>query len=170
MTVPCLRHSAAYREFVETGLAESDEEFIEAMKASPRSIGGDAFREWVDDLYQKLVDKHGVKEDASFRRITEPLDAGKVLETLAEGLTTDVSMFRRRMRNSVLRGIAARLLIKFGGLTQRAAAETLGLGTGSAVSVQIRNAGAKLAEDKELSRQVEKVECYLVKMRESRKA
>ncbi len=158
-----------YRAFVETGLAEEDEEFNQALKASPRSIGGDAFREWVDDLYQKLVDKHGVKEDVSFRRVTEPMDAEQVLKALAEVLETDVESFRKRRRNSVLRGIAARLLIKYSGVTQRTAAELLGLGTGAAVSVQMRNAGAVLAEDKRLSREVAAVEGHLSGLRESRK-
>jgi len=158
-----------YRKFVETGLAEGDEEFNKALKASPRSIGGDAFREWVDDLYQKLVEKHGAKEDVSFRRVTEPLDAGQVLEALAEELEMDVGVFRKRRRNSVLRGIAALFLIKYSGMTQRTAAEMLGMGTGSAVSVQMRNAGAVMAEDKNLGRQVEQVKSRLVKLRESRK-
>ena len=64
-----------YREFIEAGLAEEDEDFKDALKASPRSIGGDSFREWVDEIYQKLVEKCDVKEDVSFRRITEPMEA-----------------------------------------------------------------------------------------------
>ena len=68
--------SKRYREFVETGLAKSDDDFKAAMKLSPRSIGSDGFRTWVDKLYQEMIERHGCPEDAAFRRITEPLCTG----------------------------------------------------------------------------------------------
>ena len=46
----------AYREFVEAGLAEDDEDFKVALKESPGSIGSDGFRAWIDELYQKLIE------------------------------------------------------------------------------------------------------------------
>ena len=156
-----------YREFVESSLVKEDEEFKESLKASPRSIGGDSFRRWVDEVYQKLVEKRDVREDVSFRRITEPLDPGQVLEVLAEVLKVDVGEFKKRRRDSVLRGFAARLLIRYGGLTQREVAGILGMATGSAVSVQMRNAAAVLAEDSVLSRQEEKAVSRLAKLRET---
>ncbi|MFW6152433.1 MAG: transposase, partial [Verrucomicrobiota bacterium] len=39
-----------YRQFVESGLAESDEDFKVALKESPRSIGSDYFRARIDEL------------------------------------------------------------------------------------------------------------------------
>lgn len=155
-----------YRQFVESGLAKEDEEFKEALTASPRSIGGDSFRAWVDEVYQKLVEKRDVMEDVSFRRITEPLDSGQVLEVLAKVLKVDVEEFKKRRRDSVLRGIAARLLTKYSGLTQREVAKILGMATGSSVSVQMRKAATVLAEDRVLIRQVEKAASWLVKLRE----
>ena len=47
------------------------------------------------------------------------------------------SALRRRSRNRVARGAAAWALVRHAGLTQRAAAEVLGMGTGAAVSQQM---------------------------------
>ena len=74
---------AKYRAFVESGLAETDDEFDAVLQASPRSIGGDSFRAWVDEIYEKLAAGHGAKEDIAFRHITEPMDGGAVLEIVA---------------------------------------------------------------------------------------
>lgn len=159
-----------YREFIEAGLAKEDEDIKEALKASPRSIGGDSFREWVDEIYQKLVEKCDVKEDVSFRCITEPMETGKVLVVLAEELKVDVEEFRKHRRNSVLRGIAAKLLIRYSGLTQREVAGVLGLATGASISVQMRRAGAELVENRGLSCQVDKAMNRLATLREGNKS
>ncbi|MFA5343972.1 MAG: hypothetical protein WC381_08420 [Kiritimatiellia bacterium] len=58
-----------YREFVETGLAAEDEDIKLALKESPRSIGGERFRGWVDGLCRELIEGHRHSEDALFRRI-----------------------------------------------------------------------------------------------------
>jgi hypothetical protein len=158
-----------YREFVEAGLKEEDEDFKGALTASPRSVGGDSFREWVDEIYQKLVEKSDVKEDVSFRSITEPMEARQVLEVLAEALDVEVEEFSRHRRNSVLRGIAGRLLIRYSGLTQRTVAELLGVATGASISVQMRRAGEALAADRVLSRQVDKAMGRLAELRKSEK-
>ncbi len=144
-----------YRTFVEGGLAETDEEFKAALKASPRSIGSDAFRGWVDELYRKLVETHGRAEDAAFRRITEPLAAEAVLGLLADEFRVDVDAFGQRRRDSFLRGVAARFLCRYAGLTQREAAHVLKMGSGAAISHQLRKLSAAEAGDRQLRRRVE---------------
>jgi len=149
--------SKRYREFVETGLAEDDEDFQMALKESPRSIGGDSFRCWVDELYQKMIEGHNAREDISFRHITEPLPVETILNILAEVLDVEIDAFRQRRRNSPLRAIASRMLMRFGGQTQRQAAGHLEMGTGGAVSAQVRKLPGLLAGDRQLRRKLKKI-------------
>jgi len=157
-----------YREYVEAGLAESDDEFQAALAASPRSIGSEGFRAWVDDLYQKLVEGHSTREDIAFRRITEPLAVEAVLNTVAEVLDVEISSLRERRRNSPLRAIAARMLIRFAAQTQRQAAEHLCMGTGGAVSAQVRRLSSLLDEDARLRSATARIERRLAERREEK--
>jgi REP element-mobilizing transposase RayT len=126
-----------YREFVEAGLAENDKEFEKVLKASPRSIGGVAFRTRVDTLYEKVMAGHGATEDIAFRHITEPLRADAVLNMLAAGLNVEKDEFCRRQRGSMLRAVAARYLMKYAAQSQRDVAKVLNAGSGSAISKQL---------------------------------
>jgi len=144
-----------YRQFVESGLAEDDEDFKTAMKASPRCIGGEAFRGWVDELYQKVIEKQRRPEDALLRRATRPLETGNVLAEVAQAFGVEVGELKRRRRTSALRGVAAWLLVKYSGLTQRDAAAVLGVGTGAAVSIQIRKAQAWALKDAQLRKRIQ---------------
>ena len=154
-----------YREFVESGLAESDDDFQVALKLSPRSIGGDGFRAWIDELYQKRLDKHARPEDVSFRRITEPLPAGETLSILAEIFDVETEEFKRRRRNSPLRAVAARFLIRYAGRSQRDVADLLGIGSGAAVCNQLNRLTDKLVKDRRLRRQVAEAEKRLEEAR-----
>ena len=156
-----------YREFVETGLAEEDEDIKMALKESPRSIGGDGFRAWVDELYQKLIERHRCPEDAAFRRITEPLGTDAVLAVLAEVFEVPIEEFNHRRRDSALRGIAGRFLVRHAGLTQREAAAKIGAGSGGAVSRQMRKVRVLLENDRRLCRQVERAEERIKKLRQT---
>ena len=154
-----------YREFVETGLAESDDDFKVALKLSPRSIGSDGFRAWIDELYQKRVETHAKPEDVSFRHITEPLPPDDVLAILSEILEVDVDEFKRRRHSSPLRAIAARYLIRYAGQSQRDVAELLSIGSGSAVCKQLNSLPVKLSKDRRLRRQVKQAEERLEELR-----
>lgn len=154
-----------YREFVESGLAESDEDFQVALKASPRCIGGDGFRAWIDELYQKRVETHARPEDVSFRHIAEPLPAGDVLAILTEIFGVEVEEFKRRRHNSPLRAVAAHSLIRYAGLSQRDVADLLKVGSGAAVCNQLNRLSEKLAKDRRLRRQVKQAEERLEELR-----
>ena len=136
-----------YREFVESGFAESDDDFKVALKLSARSIGSEGFRAWVDELHQKRLETHARPEDVSFRHITAPLPAGDVLAILGEIFNVDVAEFSRRLHDSPLRATAARLLIRYAGLSQRAVADLLDIGSGAAVCNQLNRFDDKLAAD-----------------------
>ena len=147
-----------YRRFVESGLAANDEEFEQALKASPRSIGSDEFRERIDTLYEKLVGSYRRAEDASFRRTVEPVAAESVLSVVAEALGVEPDEFRCRRRNSMLRAVAARCLCRYSGLTQRDAAAALAIGSGAAVGYQLHKLAAQLPQDRALRRRLNQIE------------
>ena len=154
-----------YRTYVEAGLAETDTEFKEALERSPRSIGSDAFRAWVDARYQELAGIRGGSEDISFRRITEPLPSQEVLELVAGTLSVEVDAFRQRRRNSLLRAVAAHFLCRYAGLTQRDAAAVLGVGSGAAISHQLRKLATVLSGDARLRRLLRQAEQRLEERR-----
>ncbi len=148
----------AYRKCVESGLAQDDEDFKVAMKKSPRSIGGSDFRAWIDELYEKMVEEHAEPEDVSFRHITEPLSSDTVMEVLCDILKVEAGEFRQRRRNSPLRGIAAKYLLRYAGQTQREAAKLLGAGSGSTISKHLTRLRDRLPEDKKLARLLRKAQ------------
>jgi REP element-mobilizing transposase RayT len=135
-----------YREFVESGLAESDDDFKVALKESPRSIGGDGFRAWIDDLYQERLDRHARPEDVSFRRITEPLSPQAVLTVLCRMFHVEQEALLRRSRRSAPRAAAARFLTLYSGLSQREAATVLNMGSGAAVCNQLKSLPERLKD------------------------
>ena len=112
--------------------------------------GGDSRYAWVDGLYQKRVAESRQPEDASFRNIRNALDKTTVLAALSKVFKTPEECFRRRRRDSALRGVAARCLCKHAGLTQREAAAVLGMCSGAAVSHQLRKAAGLLQSDPKL--------------------
>jgi REP element-mobilizing transposase RayT/predicted transcriptional regulator len=159
-----------YREFVEAGLAESDDDVKVALKESPRSIGSDGFRARIDELYQKRLETHARPEDVSFRHITEPLPPGDILAVLADVFAVEESEFSLRSRGSALRAVASKLLIRYAGLTQRDVADLLGIGSGAAVCNQLRRLPDKLAASRRLRKQVKESEVRLDKHKLSRYA
>jgi putative transposase len=157
-----------YREFVETGLSESDDDFKIALKKSPRSIGGDGFRARIDEVYQKMVETHSRPEDVSFRRITEPVPPEDVLDILSGIFEVDADEFKRRRQSSPLRAVAIRYLLRYAGLSQRDVADLLNIGSGAAVCNQLNRLPEKLSKDRRLRRLVKQAEERLEELRSSR--
>lgn len=143
-----------YREFVEAGLAKTDEDFQQILTLSPRSIGGDGFRAWVDKRHRELLEQYARPEDVSFRHASDCLPAAEVLRVLGEVFGVGVDEFRRRHRRSPLRAAAARFLIRYAGQTQREVAARLGMGSGSAVNKQLATLPVKLADSRQLRRRM----------------
>lgn len=158
-----------YREFVETGLAKGDKDFEAALRGSPRSIGSDGFRDRIDELCQKMVEGHNAREDIAFRHITEPLMVETILNTLADVCGVEIDVFRQRRRGSPWRAIAARMLIRFGAQTQREVAVLLDMGTGGAVSAQVRKLPGLLGKNHALRGTVEQIERKLEGLRAERR-
>jgi hypothetical protein len=156
---------ALYMQYVESGLAVTDREFLEAYRRSPRCIGGRDFVSHVDDLYREISESYTSQEDVTFRRILEPVDPESVLSVVAEVFAIEKRGFLRQRRNCPLRGIAAGLLLKYSGLTQRQIANLLNLSSGSTISKQIRRSRNLIEENRELSSQVEQCKKILEEMR-----
>lgn len=155
----------AYREFVETGLATADEAFQEALKACPAGIGKESFLKWVEGLRGRKLEGANRPEDLAFRRVREPLPTAVVAEVVAEVLGVSPEDFGKRRRNSALRALASRFLIRYAGQTQREVAARLGTGTGGAISAQVARLPGLLEGDARLARKVRQIERRLEERR-----
>lgn len=142
------RRQREYRQYVEEGLATTDAEFVEVLKRSPAAIGGEEFLAWVRDTCIEMGEKAAKPEDVSFRREVLLVSKDKVLEVVCKHLCITPNDLRERRRNSLLRPIAARMLVKYAGLTHRQVADTLGMKSGVSASLQARRAMALKADGK----------------------
>ena len=147
-----------YRAYVESGLARDDEEMRKALWVSARSIGGEKFREWVEEKHEKLNGKAGNWEDVAFRRVRGELPVKDVLQAVATFCGVTPADLLRRQRGTIARGVAARWLCRYSGLTQRKAARTLGLNTGAAVSAQLRTLARRMDADAALRENIRNAE------------
>ena len=156
---------ALYRRYVESGLATTDREFLEAYRISPRCIGGNDFVSHVEELYYEISDKYTCPEDVTFRRMADPLDRESVLSVIEDVFEIERAQLFSQRRDYPLRGIAAMLLLKYSGLTQRQIAVLLNVRSGSTVSKQIARSRKLIAEDDEWSCLVRKCEHALDRLR-----
>jgi putative transposase len=150
MTGSTARKRQQYRKFVEAGLAESDEELAAVLKESRLSIGGTEFRDKIKEMHDNLLMGRKRKEDASLRRRVGRLTRDEILAEICRELKIERCEIAKRRRGNWARPLAAMMLSKYGGLTQRDIADEMGLSTGSAVSFQVRKLNASLASDKHL--------------------
>jgi transcriptional regulator with XRE-family HTH domain len=142
-----------YAAYVEAGVAEDDEEFRVELMRSARSIGDEEFRAEVDDRYAQAVEAMRRPEDAALRRTAgQRVASGAILEAVAAagGVAVDAVLSRRR--DSPLKAIAASLLVRHAGLTQRDIAQLLGMRSGSSVSHQLRRLRGALIADQRVAR------------------
>ena len=156
------RQAELYRELVEGGLARTDEEFARLLKASPRSLGGDRFRRWVDGLYRKLLGRHGEETSAPAAGAGTTVDPDQALDVVARQLRVAKEQLGRRQRGSMARPIAAHVLCKHCGMTRQAAAEALGLTTGAAVTAQLRALRTALDKDPKLAETLATIESLIL--------
>jgi hypothetical protein len=147
-----------YEKYVEEGLKRPDEEFLEAMMRSPRSIGDDKFREWVEEEHQVLMKTHGREEDISFRMVGKRVLPEQVLKAVTAQWKMSLPELARRRRGCLAKAVAAWMLEKHAGLTRRAIGPWLGIGSGTGVGYQIRQAMDGMKTESGLARRVERIE------------
>jgi len=111
--------SGKYRKFVEAGIAKTDEEFMQLKDSSRYSIGSLGFDSHIRSLYKKMVEGREVVEDVSFRNQIEPLCIETVIAAVCEVFGVKEDVIYTRQRDSLVRPVAAKMLCKFAGLTQR---------------------------------------------------
>ena len=138
---PGLRKSKAtkrYQQYVETGLAETDTEFRDLLAKSDLAVGSEAFVADVRERHAQAAHGRVRREDLAFRKQVSFVPVPRILEAICQRYGIGESDLHRRRYDDGIKPVAAALLTRLGGLSQRAAAEHLGLTTGAAVCLQLR--------------------------------
>lgn len=156
-----------YRQYVEGSVAEEDGELLHALKASALGIGGAEFLDALKARYIEVTRAYKTRDDVSFRHVVQPLPPGQVLSVTARGLGVTTDAFLQRRRNSLLRGIAGRMLTGYAGLTQRGAGALLGVQCGSGIARQAARVAALRKQDRRLNRKLGLIEAELDVLRAS---
>ncbi|MFC1764471.1 transposase [Planctomycetota bacterium] len=151
---PKKKQSVCYRRFVEGGIRYIDQAFIETKRQSRLCIGSD---DRTKEMYLEMLQAHGCKEDASFRRGGKIHAVDDVLATTLEILGVSRDSLLRRSRNSMVRPLVAYALCRYTGCTQRAAAAVMGGCSGVAISQQLKKLHTQLASDKKLKSMVRRL-------------
>jgi REP element-mobilizing transposase RayT len=102
--------------------------------------------------YVSMTKERSVRsEDVAFRRIQERVPAPLILDRVCSFFGITLAQLRAHRKRDRFKPIAAWLLTKLGGLTQREVATLLGLETGAAVCLQLKrlkeNPPPSLTED-----------------------
>jgi len=153
--VPAKKQRQAYRRFVETGLAESDEEFLTLLKTSRWGIGNDVFQAEIRDLHTVRTLNARRCEDVAFRCLEPVATAETVLDAVAGAFGVERAALQRRQYGCAARAAAALLLGRSAGMNQRDIGSLLGMGTGSAVCRQLQRLRDRQADDHALNEQIE---------------
>ncbi|MBL7221301.1 MAG: transposase [Phycisphaerae bacterium] len=152
------KRPAAYRKFVESGIAESDRDLQRILAVSPLAIGSEKFVHWVRGMHDKLSGGRRRSEDVTLRRRLRRLAAERVIEIVCGQLGAEREEVSRQRKGSLLRPIVAKMLCRYSGLTQRQAGECLGLSTGAAVSMQLKALTAAVASKGKVRKQLAAIE------------
>ena len=132
------RAELAYRSYVETGLATTDEDFLEAYSNARLALGPDDFRRGVEGRHLKLLKASRSKEDVAFRRAPALQSAQTICQAVATVFGVPMAELVRRKRGHPARAALCWYLVHSGGLTQRNVAELVGLQGGTAVAYQLK--------------------------------
>jgi len=159
----------AYRRFVEAGVANSDDEFIEVLKNSAWGIGGDEFRARIRDMHTEMTMSVRRREDVAFRRIDLDVKPDEVIKVVTDMLGVTPEELKQRGYGSRARAIAAKMLIRYSGLNQRDTGMYLSIGTGAAVSQQLSTLSKAVESDDRLSRTMAGIEDVLDEKAKTRK-
>lgn len=155
--------AGAYRRFVETGIGDIDTAFLDVKAASRLCVGSAAFRDRVRARYERLVHGQARPEDAAFRRPARRVAVERILDVVCGAMAMPRDGLLVRRRDCLPRAVAARMLCDWGALTQREAAGVLGLGSGAAVSLQLRRLADALASDRQLRQRLDGIVAALAK-------
>ncbi len=120
-------------------------------------------------LHEEKVKACRHPEDVAFRREQGGRLATKdILEVVGKALELE-SGWERQRRPDMNRAVGAAMLCKYGGLSQRSVAGLMGVGTGAAVSFQLKRLEQALKTDKMLAGRVDHIEGLLGGLRQKAK-
>ena len=148
----------AYATFVEAGLAETDAEWQAVMKKAAWGIGDEELRATIRDRHREQTERARCPEDVSYRRIAVRVDPDAILKAVAAEYGLQAADLQCRQYGCEARAVAALLLIREAGLTQREVARRLGMGTGSAVCHRIALIKSCLPADNNLAARLERIQ------------
>ncbi len=146
------RQKAVYRRFVEAGIQDIDTAFIDAKKRSCFCIGSDEALEGVAAQHKELAQGCRHREDLSFQPSARPYSIEQIVGALVQTFQVEQAELHKRQYGSWLRPLCSYALQVYCGLSQRQIAETLSIGSGAAVSKQLRHLQEALQHDKQVQR------------------
>jgi hypothetical protein len=150
-----------YGGFVETGIAGTDEEFVELLKSARWGIGVDGFQGRLMDMHTDQVAKARRMEDVSFRHVGRWTAVDAVLRVVGDEFEVAPETLHKRQYDCMARTVTMYLLGKCAGLNQRQIAPIVGVRTGAAVSEQLRRLRLRLADESVLAKRVDRLESLL---------
>lgn len=139
--------SETYRDYIEAGLAQNDEDFASLYHGARLGLGSEEHVQTTRRRHEEERLRRKRPEDVALRRRASRYTPEQVLDVVAQVMGEPVSAFKRRRRDSWRRAAAAWALQRFGGLNQRMIAECLELGTGAAVGRQLARWAKGLDDD-----------------------
>ena len=151
----------AYRRFVEVGIAETDDEFLEVLQGSAWGIGGSEFQEHIRDLHTDMANQVKRPEDVSFRHAAQKVSLEVVLDIVADTFGMKSDDLRKRRYDCVARAVASQMLGRYAGMNQRDIGGLLSMGTGSAVCRQLKRLRDRRARGSDLDAYIEGIESAL---------
>jgi REP element-mobilizing transposase RayT len=155
-----------YRRFVEAGIAETDDEFLEVLKGSAWGVGGDEFQERIRNMHAGMARKARRIEDVSFRRAGPKVGPENVLGIVSDKFKLKPAELMKRRYDCVARAVTALMLVRYSGMNQRDIGELLEMGTGSAVCRQLKRLRAKRGRELNLNVRIEEIESLLERNKE----
>jgi len=152
-----------YRRFVESGIARTDEEFLETLRDSTWGIGDSEFRRRVRREYERVAVVARRVEDVAYRRTGGRRSPDAVLASVAKTCGVKVQELRERRYGSPARAVAMYALGKYAAMNQREVAALLRVGTGSAVCRAVGRLAVRQGRDQKLKAMVVSLESALAR-------
>ena len=113
----------------------------------------------MDACHEKRLKSHRHPEDVSFRKPKLKSCSPELVEEVVVKIgRVKPSALKDRKRGGFVKGLAAMMLMKHANLTQRDAADRLGLKTGAGVSYQVRRLTKQLAVNSELKNRMGQID------------
>lgn len=148
----------AYRKYVESGLAEHDEELEELLGGAWVCLGSAEFLKELQERLRRRQGKPAWRSEEGFRAKGRYVPEEEIVPAVCRALNVDAAALTRRRGGAWLRGAVAEMLCRYGGLTQGAAARRLGLTTGASVCIRRKALWERRALDHKLDKTMKRLE------------